>query len=70
MTREHKPDTIIFVRKAINILKDSRRTSAINESLTEAKYICFRTFALLCRYSFFLFYSIQRRVIYAAELFQ
>lgn len=39
MTREHKPDTIIFVRKAINILRDSRRTSAINESLTKAKYI-------------------------------
>jgi len=32
MTREHKPDMIIFVHKTVNILGDSRRTSAINES--------------------------------------
>lgn len=33
MTREPKPNMIIFVRGAINILGNSRRTSAINESL-------------------------------------
>lgn len=39
MTRERKPNVIIFARRAINILGNSRRTSALNESLTKAKYI-------------------------------
>lgn len=40
MTRERKWNMIIFVRRAINIPGNSRRASAINESLTKAKDMC------------------------------